>query len=229
MGNFALRSSSNGVKLLLVLATCFSVSLSQLSAQPETTTGTVASEVPANAADVNPLKVGDQAANATVLDADAKPVALADVYSSAPTVLIFYRGGWCPYCTAHLGKLATIEDELASAGYQIVAVTPDAPQFVKETAQRHKLNYLLLSDSAAAAARAFGLAFRVDDETVSRYLTFKEPIDLEKRAGEKHHILPVPAAYVIDRQGVIRYAYYSPDYKSRVDEQALLKAALTAK
>lgn len=189
----------------------------------EVTTSAVVATAPTN---TKPLGSGSKAPDVQVFDRNGNAVMLGDVYSSAPTVVIFYRGGWCPYCNTHLRKLATIEDDLTSAGYQIVAISPDAPKYLNETAGKAKANYTLLSDSSAKAIRAFGLAFRVDDPTVSLYRD-KYKIDLEMWAGDQgHHILPVPAAYIVDREGTIRYAYTNPDYKARIDEKELLQQAL---
>lgn len=204
-----------------VALACFVLPVSQACAASESY-----ADVPTTSTAVTPLKQGDQVPAVELQTAEGATVQLKDIVSSAPTVLIFYRGGWCPYCSTHLGKLATVESELQAAGYQVVAVSPDAPQYLAETAAKEKVNYQLLSDSSARAAMAFGLAFRVDDTTVERYRNFKKPIDLEQRsAGQTHHILPVPAAYVIDKSGTIRYAYWDSNYKSRVNEQELLKAA----
>lgn len=228
--SFKLTPIAKSLTLTSILTLCLMASPSVLQAQSGITTSTEVNiiDVPDSAEAVKPLKTGDKAANATVKDARGNDVQLADVYSSAPTVLIFYRGGWCPYCTAHLAKLGSIEDDLTSAGYQIVAISPDAPEFLIETSDKGDTDFTLLSDSETDAARAFGLAFRVDDATVDRYLAFENPIDLERRSGKTHHILPVPAAYVIDQQGNIKFAFTSPDYKKRVDEKALLDAALEA-
>jgi hypothetical protein len=74
-----------------------------------------------------------------------------------------------------------------------------------------------------AAAKAFGLAFRVDDELYERYKGFN--IDLENASGETHHLLPVPAVLIIGKDGRIRFQYVNPDYKIRLDAQVLLAAA----
>lgn len=184
------------------------------------------SDTPTTAADVTPVKVGQKAPDATVATPEGESVQLADIYSSAPTVLIFYRGGWCPYCNTHLGKLALIEDELTDAGYQVVAISPDAPESLIQTRDKVQAQYQLLSDKSADAIKAFGLAYRMPDDLIDTYKT-KYKIDLEKWAGgQTHHLLPVPAAYVIKRDGTIVYAYWNPDYKQRINNEDLLKAAL---
>ena len=125
-----------------------------------------------------------------------------------------------------LGQRKKIEPQLLQLGYQIIAVNADQPSKMRETIQKHSLNYLLLSDSAMEAAQAFGLAFRVDEKTVERYRQYG--IDLEAASGEKHHLLPVPAAFVIGTDGVIKFEYVNPNYQMRIDPDILLAAARAA-
>jgi peroxiredoxin len=182
-----------------------------------------APQAPDDAGQVRPLKVGDRAPSVTLRRPDGEPAELAGLYREKPTVLVFYRGGWCPYCTAHLAQLAAAEPELLKLGYQVVAVSPDRPEELAKTLGKHKLSYTLLSDSDAAFALAFGLAFRVDDPTIEKYRGFG--IDLEKASGMDHHLLPVPAVYIVDTAGVIRFAHWEADYKQRLAPEALRKRA----
>lgn len=178
----------------------------------------------ASATEIQPLKTGDIAPDVKLINADGIIFPLKRLLKNQPTVLIFYRGGWCLYCNTQLGQLKQIETPLQKLGYQIVAISPDGVEKIRESLKKHDLTYMLLSDSDAAAAKAFGLAYKVDDAT---YAKMKKDygIDLEAHSGKDHHILPVPAAYVLDKQGKILYSFYNPDYKVRVDPQALLKAA----
>ena len=108
-------------------------------------------------------------------------------------------------------------------GYQVLAISPDRPAELSKTVAKHNLGYQLLSDSDMTLARAFGIAFRVDDPTLEKYRGYG--IDLEQSSGRDHHLLPVPAAYIVDKQGVIRFAHWEPDYKKRLEPKALLSAA----
>ncbi len=91
---------------------------------------------------------------------------------------------------------------------------------------KHEIHFTLLSDSKMSASRAFGIAFRVDDATVERYKRFK--IDLEEASGETHQLLPVPSVFIVDRKGIVRFVYSNPDYKVRIDTDALIGAAAEA-
>ncbi len=108
-------------------------------------------------------------------------------------------------------------------GYQVLAVSPDQPEELRKTVDKQHLTYQLLSDSDMVLSRAFGIAFRVDDPTLEKYSGFG--IDLEQSSGCSHHLLPVPAVYIVDTRGVIRFAHWDPDYKKRLDPEALLSAS----
>lgn len=179
--------------------------------------------VPDSAEAVRPLARGEAAPAAVLRQPDGQPVDLAVLYKSKPTVLIFYRGGWCPYCNAHLSEIATAEPELLSLGYQVVAVSPDRPEELARTLDKQHLSYRLLSDSDGVLGRAFGLMFRVDDATLERYSGFG--IDLEQASGRGHHMLPVPAVYVVDMEGIIRFAHWDADYRTRLASEVLLREA----
>ena len=179
----------------------------------------------ASAGDVHPLLIGAAVPNLVLQTPDGKAFDLNQSVKEQPTVLIFYRGGWCPYCNVQLGKLQTIEPERLKLGYQIIAVSPDQPSKLDESVEKHDLTYTLLSDHAMKAAQAFGITFRVDAVTLEKYKGYG--IDLEAASGEKHNLLPVPSVFLIGQDGLIKFTYVNPDYKVRVDPDVLLAVATT--
>ncbi|PIR15628.1 MAG: antioxidant AhpC [Elusimicrobia bacterium CG11_big_fil_rev_8_21_14_0_20_64_6] len=185
-----------------------------------------AASVPESPSEVRPLLIGAAAPDASLRGLDGKAVTLKKRLAGKPTVLVFYRGGWCPYCNLHLKELKDIQKDLEALGYQTLAVTPDRPSELRKTLDKHALPYTLLSDSKMDAARAFGLAFRVDDKTIKKYEGYG--IDLEKSSGEKHHWLPVPGLFIVDKSGVITFVYANPDYKIRLRGPVVLSAAKAA-
>ena len=186
--------------------------------------GTVLAQAQTNS---TPLKIGDSIPDVKLRTEDDQEVSLRKLVSEKPTVLIFYRGGWCPYCNRHLQSLTGIEDDLNKAGVQLLAISMDQPTKLKATPDREKLHYRLLSDSDAAAATAFGIAFKVDDKTVEKYKGYG--INLDAASGNDHHILPHPAVFVADTSGRIRFAHVNPDYKVRLEPAKVLEAARAAK
>ncbi|MCB0353372.1 MAG: AhpC/TSA family protein [Bdellovibrionales bacterium] len=180
--------------------------------------------VPHSADEVKPLSVGEKVPEALVRDEFGKQRSLSFFLENKPTILIFYRGGWCPYCNTHLGELQKIEGQLVKNGFQILAVSPDRPEKLRESRKKHELGYRLLSDSSMQLAKAMGLAFRLDDLTFKKY---KESyhIDIEADSGETHHLLPVPAALIVDGKGVIRFLFAKANYKERISTELLLAEA----
>ena len=200
--------------LILVLFTGFSVVTMAADGRED---------IHASAEDVQPLMVGMKAPDFTVLDVENGTVRFVPGEQDKPVVLTFFRGGWCPYCNLHLSELRLAEKQLKEMGFDIWFISIDKPELLLESLDDPDIGYTVYSDSALNATRAFGLAFRVDDELNERYLSYD--IDLEKASGENHHVLPAPATYIIGRDGIINFAYINPDYKVRLHPNVLLAAA----
>ena len=141
-------------------------------------------------------------------------------HRDGPLVLVFFRGGWCPICTKHTGALIKVHPQVKELGAQLVGVSPDNKESSKDNVTKNAIPFPILSDADVAAAKAFGLAFRVDDETVKKYQGFG--IDLEKASGQKHHALPVPAVFIVDKSGKIAFAHSDPDYRQRLDVERIV-------
>lgn len=152
----------------------------------------------------SPHHAGDTIPDTTLRDESGNELKLRDLVQEKTAVLIFYRGGWCPYCTRHLSALVEIEKEIFAARHQILAISPDQPTKLAETPDREKLNYCLLSDSGMETAKGFGIAFEVDAVTREKYKQYG--IDLEAASGQTHYLMPHPAIFIVDTKGVIRFA-----------------------
>lgn len=181
-----------------------------------------AAPVPASAQNVNPIEVGSTVPEATVKRPDGNSVALSDLIKDRPSVLVFYRGGWCPYCNTQLSALAEIEERIQSQGYQVLAFSADSPDRIKAAMEENGYYYQLFSDASLEAAKAFGVAFHVDDQTYQRLL--KHDINLEETSGKEHHLLPVPSVFIINKEGITTFRYFNPDYRQRLTAAALLEA-----
>ncbi|MEM7613182.1 MAG: peroxiredoxin-like family protein [Pseudomonadota bacterium] len=182
-----------------------------------------AGDVPKRAEDVQPLPVGASAPDFSVRTAAGDAFVFDADAVTQPTLLIFYRGGWCPYCNRHLQELQTVVPKLRAEGYEVLFLSADRPELLYKSLDEPDIDYTLLSDAAMTASRAFGLAFEVDAPTVKRYKEFG--IDLEASSGFDHHQLPVPAVYLIGAGGTVEFMFSDPDYKKRLEPDALLSAA----
>lgn len=107
-------------------------------------------------------------------------------------------------------------------GVQLLAISPDRPSKVREILGKHKMGFTLLSDSEMIAAQAFRVAYKLDDQTLGELRKYN--IDVEDASGQKHHMLPVPAVFLVATNGVIQFEYENPDYKVRLDPELLMAA-----
>lgn len=174
------------------------------------------------AEDTKPLRQG-QIPDLVFKDSKSQQVKIRDLVQKAPIVMIVYRGGWCPYCNRQLADLQKVIEQIKGKGYQVLAVSADRPEKIKEVLGKKKFDYQLLSDSSMSAAIDLGIAFQVPKGLVKTYKD-KYSIDLEDASGEKHHFLPVPSVYVVDSSGEIKFVHSNPDYKVRLSNEDLLKA-----
>ena len=188
--------------------------------------GMASTALAASAMDLRPLMIGQPIPDVGLRTAEGKAFDLQAAAKNQPLVVIFYRGGWCPFCNAHLGQLQEAGPKLRDLGYRIVAISPDRPEELGKSAEQHALSYTLLSDSSMAAAKAFGIAFKVDAPMLEKLASYN--IDIEAASGETHHLLPVPSVFIVGSDGIIDFSYANPDYKTRLAPEVLLAAAKAA-
>ena len=175
------------------------------------------------AQDVTPLLNGQMIPDVAVQTFDGKTVQLRDVVSEKPTVILFYRGGWCPYCNRQLAGLKDIEKRMVNLGYQIVAISPESPERLQEQEFDTKFAVQLLSDNGLEATKAFGIGFFLPEEIAAR--SSKIGADATLEDGSKRRVLPAPAVFIADKDGLIKFNYVNPDYKVRISSELLFQAA----
>jgi len=186
----------------------------------------VSATVPDDPAKVTPVAVGTLAPAFTAKEVDGRPFRFDPKALQQPTLLIFYRGGWCPFCNAHLQQLRTVEPQIVAMGYRVLFLSTDRPEILYSSL-KEKVDYHILSDASMEAARAFGVAYRLDDASFARMKSFG--VDLEATQGATHHELPVPSVFIIDRAGFVRFRHFNPNYRVRLDAASVLAAAREAR
>jgi peroxiredoxin len=172
---------------------------------------------------VQPLDVGTPAPTFSARTKDGAVRSFRPSGYRRPTIVLFYRGGWCPYCNAQLSDLRLVEPKLRRRGFEIVFLSTDRPAILYSSLKAEKIHYTLLSDSSLEAAKAFHVAYRLDDPTLAKMQSYG--IDLDTTTGKPLHELPVPSVFIIDATGIIRYVYSNPDYTVRLGADALWAAA----
>jgi peroxiredoxin len=177
---------------------------------------------------VKPLPVGVMIpAGSVVKNMDGKSFDLNASIKSQPTILIFYRGGWCPFCNAQLRDLQKSSDALTQMGYQILAVSTDTPEELQKFNEDAKLTYQLFSDVTLDVATKFGLKYKVSQTYIDHVnsLPNGRATDLAAKTGG---YLLTPGAFIFDTKGTIRFAYVNNNYAVRVTQDKLLEAARAA-
>jgi peroxiredoxin len=180
-------------------------------------------QIHAQADQVEPLLPGMKAPAFKVHDLSNNPVAFNPDRMEKPLIITFFRGGWCPYCNLHLAELRHAEKALTAMGFALWFISIDRPELLYASLENPDIGYTMYSDSSLEATRAFGIAFKLNDETVRKYQGYG--IDLEAVSGESHHVLPAPSTFLVGVDGVVRFQYTNPDYTVRLSPNVLLAAA----
>lgn len=173
------------------------------------------------------ISVGQKVPDVHGRDLDGKDVALTTLYAKGPILLVFYRGGWCPYCNSEIHSLTVAFPEYQKRGVTPVAVSVDTVDQEAKLKATYAIPFPVLSDSGAAMIEAFHVVNHVDDATLAKMKGFG--VDLEKSSGEKHHEIAIPSFFLVDRTGVVRWAHSDPDFKTRPSTAQLLSVIDAAK
>lgn len=171
------------------------------------------------------LTEGAQAPRFSLPSATGTTVTLDALLNEGPVVLTFYRGAWCPYCNLALQALQEHHEAIAARGARLVAVSPEIPDESLSLTEKHELAFDVLSDLGSDTAKQYGLAFDLPEDLAAVYDRFG--FDLQRVNAGHPRTLPLPATYVIDRDGTIRWAFADTDYTKRA-EPADITAALDA-
>jgi peroxiredoxin len=155
-------------------------------------------------------------------DQNGNEVVLKDLRKKGPVVIIFYRGYWCPYSNKELQKLEDSLQLIKEKGAQLVAITPEKQEGITKTIEKTKASYPIVTDDELKIMKAYDVAYQVDTKTIDRYKMAS--IDLASNNGQKPDgvYLPVPAVYIIGKDGEVKYRYFEEDYKKQATVKDIL-------
>ena len=165
------------------------------------------------------LNVGDKAPNFILNNALNQPVSLYNTLENGPVVLTWYRGGWCPYCNITLHHLQENLPEFKKAGATLLALTPELPDNSLNTSEKNNLEFSVLSDIGNTIGKSYGVVFELTKDVASIY---QNGFGLNEKNGDNSNELPLAATYVIDKNGIIQYAFLDADYKERAESKEIL-------
>ncbi|MCL4117635.1 UNVERIFIED_CONTAM: hypothetical protein GTU68_006168 [Idotea baltica] len=170
-------------------------------------------------------QIGDAAIDAELTGWDGKTVKLSQLWQEGPIVLMWYRGGWCPYCNIQLRAMQQNMDKIENAGARLVVLTPELPEKAKETAEKNDLDIVALHDKGNTVAQKYGLVFQLPETIIPAY---RDRLKLPEYNGNDLMELPLAATYVIDRSGKVTFAFLDADYKKRAEPADVIKAVEAA-
>jgi peroxiredoxin len=153
-------------------------------------------------------------------------VSLADVLSQGPAAVTFLRGHWCPFCRLHAHALAQIQDRATAAGGRIVAITPERQAYTRRQKAEAGAGFRVLSDIDNGYALSLNLAIWIDAGMQSVLQDYGR--DLALYQGSASWFVPIPATFIVGRDGTITARFVDPDYSRRMDTDDLIAALRAA-
>jgi peroxiredoxin len=167
------------------------------------------------------LFINSKAPEFKLKDQSGVEVSLKELRKKGPVVLLFYRGNWCPFCNRQLKALQDSLGLIYTKGAQVVAITPEAKEGIDTTVSKTGAVFPILYDEDMKVAAAYEVAFKVDDRTVNRYKM--AGIDLQKVNVQKTAMLPIPAVYIINKEGSVTFRYFDENYRNRLTVKEIVK------
>ncbi|PCJ80959.1 MAG: alkyl hydroperoxide reductase [Bacteroidetes bacterium] len=194
-----------GVSLVLILSI---ITISSLTPQGVTPLG---------------IQVGEKAPMFEAITLSGEPFNLKEATSSGPVVVVFYRGQWCPICNKHLSNLQDSLSLILDLGAQVVAISPERPELLHETADLTGAEFTLVYDEGYKISDAYGVTFTPNRFKKFIYNTFMRA-SLRSAHSDDTQRLPVPATYVINKSGQIIWRQFDTDYYNRSSVKEIINA-----
>ncbi len=173
--------------------------------------------------DAHGLSIGAKAPLFMAQDAHNSTFNLEKELQKKPVVLIFYRGFWCPVCNKHLGSIQDSLSMIEATGAKVIAISPEKPDYLNKMAKKTGAEFTLLYDEGYRIANAYDVTFK---PTSTQLFTYNVILGagLKKTHSDDSQQLPIPATFIIGRDGIIRWRQFNPDYKKRASVKDILKA-----
>lgn len=172
------------------------------------------------------VAVGDKLAPFALPDATGQTRTLDELTAEGPAVIVFYRGGWCPYCNLTLRTYQRdLLPKLSGHSARLVAISPETPDASLSTQEKDELTYTVLSDTDAQVAEALGITFDPSKDGLAAQRSLG--VDIRNTRADAGTRLPMPTALIVDTDHIVRFADIHPDYTGRTEVTDILTALQT--
>jgi peroxiredoxin len=167
------------------------------------------------------LFINSKAPDFKAKDQNGTEVNLKELRKKGSVVVLFYRGNWCPYCNKELIRFQDSLQYITAKGAQVIAITPEGAEGIGKTIEKTKVSFPVLTDVDMKITKSYQGSFQVDEKTVARYKNAE--IDLLANNNQKEKaFLPVPAVYIVNKDGAVTFRYFDADYRKRVSVKQIL-------
>jgi peroxiredoxin len=214
--DFAGKIRRNGFLLFIIVLSLNSVSYGQNIKYASFGIDTINNTIP------HGLKVGDKAPDFTGYDQKGKQVELKKLLENGPVILFFYRGKWCPVCSRYINNYQDSLKVITDQGFNVVAITPESIENVEQTVKLHNITFTVIYDCQEKIMKDYDVMFSVTKAYQDKILS-DFSIDIAKNNGRDAARLPVPATYIINKEGIIVAAQFDPNYRNRAPVTWMLK------
>jgi peroxiredoxin len=172
----------------------------------------------------NAPRPGDQMPPFILPDVTGKLVSLNSLLETGPVAVMFYRGHWCPYCRLNVGAVIQALDRIKALGGQVVAIMPEVQQFAEKFKAEADAPFPVLTDLDNGYALSLNLAIWLGTE-IQRLLSYQ---DMKSFHGNDGWMLPIPATFVVGRDGRVKERFVDPDFRKRMEIDDLIAALKSA-
>ncbi|MFT7004600.1 MAG: peroxiredoxin [Sulfurimonas sp.] len=169
------------------------------------------------------IKVGELAPDFTLPNANKKMITLSKLLINTPVIISFYRGDWCPYCSLELKALQARLADIKALGAELVTISPQMPDESLSKEDIEALDFLVLSDQDANVAAKYGVAWDVP-EFILEHMKRDRDLDLADINNGNGNILPIPATFVVDKNGIVVWQYADVDFRTRAEPEDIISA-----
>lgn len=153
-------------------------------------------------------------------DETGRLVALSSLLESGPVAVMFFRGHWCPYCRLNMRAVAQAGARIRAIGAQVVAIMPEIQQFTEHLKDEADAWFPILTDLDNGYALSLNLAIWLGAE-IQQLLSYQ---DMAKFHGNDGWMLPIPAVFVVGRDGIVKARFVDPDFRKRMEIDDLIVA-----
>ena len=165
------------------------------------------------------LKVGDKAPDFTAKDQAGNMISLKKMTEKRKVVVMFYRGAWCPYCNKYMSQIEQALPDFSAKNATVIAITPETDESISKAIEKTKATFSVIYDKDRSIMQDWKVAYSMSDELKTKYKGYG--MDLEKQQGD--WMLPVPATYVVGRDGKIEFVHFDENYQKRAEISEILK------